>query len=70
LSKGKDGTIDLDTLIALVGCPFENRAAKATALEEASTDQSSIKNYLVDVLSNLLIHDKKADEMWVTLLQK
>jgi hypothetical protein len=72
LSKGKDA-IDLDVPLATsAGRPIGNKAATATALEEASTEkiQSSIKKCLIDVSSNLFIRYKKADERWAVLLQK
>jgi hypothetical protein len=64
--------IDLDApLTASAGRPIRKRGAKATTLEAALTEkiQSSIKKCLADVASNLLIHDKKVNERWATLLQ-
>jgi hypothetical protein len=71
LAKGKDGIVDLDApVIALAGFPTGNKVAKATALEGALTEKIplSINKCIDDVSSNLIIHDKKANERWATLL--
>jgi hypothetical protein len=51
LAKGKYGIIDLDT-------PLETSAGRP----RPEKIQSSINKCLTDVLSNLLVRDKKADE--------
>ena len=73
MAKGKDAAIDLDApLNTSSGRPIGNKAAKAAALEAASTEktQSSINKCLAKVSSNLLIRDAKADERWATLFER
>jgi hypothetical protein len=73
LSKGKDGTIDLDAPLATsAGRPIGNNAAKAALLDATAIEKTrlSINKCLADVSLALLIRDKKTDEIWATLLKR